>query len=101
MCTGHYNQVHTYGEVRTKDVRSMRERGSDSPTYPVVHIRLKKLRGPASLYPCAECGAQARQWAFDNLEPQWINPETGCAYYGDLDRYRPLCLKCHRAERSR
>lgn len=98
LCYPHYQQLREHGRIVRVEVNPYR---TDNPTYGTVHSRLKRKRGIASQYPCAECGEQAKDWAFDNQEPYWINPKTECAYHDDLSRYRPLCKKCHVAESAR
>lgn len=53
--------------------------------YGWVHADLKAERGPASNYPCADCGEPASDWSFDR--------HTG--YSWDLSRYAPRCKPCH------
>lgn len=72
--------------------------------YASVHLKVKKLRGPARLYVCSSCPRQADHWAYDHTDPEpqieWV-PSSG--QYGaylewspDLDRYMPMCGLCHR-----
>lgn len=48
------------------------------------HALVVKARGKAALYPCGECGCQARDWATIHERAGW-----------DVGDYRPLCRKCH------
>jgi hypothetical protein len=38
-------------------------RQAASPSYAVWHKRINKARGPASDYPCADCGEPAEDWS--------------------------------------
>jgi hypothetical protein len=56
-----------------------------NPSYDVWHNRVKKARGPASGYACADCGEPAADWSTVN---PWSN---------DVQvRFQPRCRKCHR-----
>lgn len=49
------------------------------------HNRVKKARGPANGYPCADCGEPAQDWST-------VNP-----WSDDVQvRFEPRCRKCHR-----
>ena len=55
------------------------------PSYDVWHNRVKKARGPASDYACADCGEPAQDWST-------VNP-----FSDDVRvRFQPRCRKCHR-----
>jgi hypothetical protein len=58
---------------------------SDNPSYDVWHNRVKKARGPASDYPCVDCGGRAEDWS------------TADPVSNDVRiRFQPRCRKCHR-----
>jgi hypothetical protein len=60
-------------------------RQAANPSYDVWHHRVNKARGPASSYPCADCGQPAQDWST-------VNP-----FSDDIRvRYQPRCRKCHR-----
>jgi len=60
-------------------------RQTASPSYDVWHKRVKQARGPASGYPCVDCGEPADDWST-------IDPSSG-----DIRRrFQPRCRKCHR-----
>ena len=66
-----------------------------------AHNRVKGTRGSASLYPCAQCGKQAAQWAYDHGDGtgekrEGKGREAGCAYSTDPAHYFALC-KLHHA----
>jgi hypothetical protein len=51
----------------------------------VWHKRIKNARGPASSYPCVDCGEPAEDWST-------VNP-----FSTDVRvRFQPRCRKCHR-----
>jgi hypothetical protein len=53
--------------------------------YSGYHMRVRKARGAARLYPCdGGCGGQAMDWAI-------IHGEDAAK----VESYRPLCRKCH------
>jgi hypothetical protein len=51
----------------------------------VWHNRVKKARGPASGYVCADCGGPAEDWST-------VNPLSNDVRI----RFQPRCRKCHR-----
>lgn len=66
-----------------------------------AHTRVSRLWGRASLYQCIECGAQAKDWAYDgtdpsqllgsrdkNVDPGWYSPYP--------EYYMPMCRTCHK-----
>lgn len=61
------------------------ERGLAVPSYSGLHARVRKLRGPARNYQCAECGGPALHWSTvhgtDGTDP--------------MNHYRPMCEPCH------
>jgi hypothetical protein len=58
---------------------------AESPSYDVWHIRVKKARGPASDYPCVDCGGLAEDWSTTDAESDDVRV-----------RFQPRCRKCHR-----
>jgi predicted nucleic acid-binding Zn ribbon protein len=63
-----------------------RARQAARPTYDVWHHRVKKARGPASGYPCVDCGQPAQDWST-------VNPASNDVRI----RFQPRCRKCHRS----
>lgn len=60
-------------------------------SYAAVHARIRRERGSASAYPCADgCGRQAKDWAYVGLRAGVLPFEP------NLDAYVPLCRRCHR-----
>jgi hypothetical protein len=69
--------------------------------YSLVHQRIRFDRGPASAFQCINnCGVNAQHWAYDHCDPYEVysdHPLTaGIAYSRDVNRYVPLCAKCHK-----
>jgi hypothetical protein len=60
-------------------------RQAPNPSYTVWHHRVTKARGPASGYPCADCGKPAQDWSTVNASSDdiWV-------------RFQPRCRRCHR-----
>jgi hypothetical protein len=64
--------------------------------YAAAHRRVKMIRGSARLHTCEWCGAPARDWAYNHLDPNEMS--TGrLPYSTDPAYYLPLCVFCHRA----
>jgi hypothetical protein len=98
LCMTHYQR-----QRRNGDPNLVRPRGyaaSWPPTYRRVHHWLRRERGKASDYTCIECGGQARDWAYDNCDPDelvGLVAGTKVGYSADLSRYYPMCHSCHLA----
>jgi hypothetical protein len=60
-------------------------RQAANPSYNAWHKRVKKARGPASGYPCVDCGEPAADWST-------VNPSSADV----RGRFQPRCRKCHR-----
>lgn len=69
--------------------------------YAGAHDRVKVARGPAKLHPCVDCGARARDWSYDQLDPGELIAQNdhgrGCAYSLNVSHYQPRCKPCHAA----
>jgi hypothetical protein len=61
-------------------------RQAPRPSYGAWHQRVKKARGPASGYACADCGKPARDWSTANPSSDDIEA-----------RFQPRCRSCHRS----
>lgn len=72
---------------------------SENPTYSTVHRRTRRWLGKASVYRCEQCGEQAKDWAYDGLDPEErtevINGRA-MLYSLYTEHYVPLCRSCHR-----
>lgn len=71
--------------------------------YRASHDRNVRKWGPASEYDCIECGAQAREYAYDGTDPGELSGHVlanGVEYPVSWSRwpefYMPLCFACHR-----
>lgn len=70
----------------------------DSPSYGAAHTRVYTLRGSASQHRCVDCGERAKDWSYlGDCPREQRDPETGCAFSPDPDRYVARCRSCHRA----
>lgn len=68
-----------------------------SKTYEQMHSGLHWYRGPASGYPCLDCGAPAKDWAYRYTSPdREILDAKGRRYSEDFGDYEPMCRSCHR-----
>ena len=103
-CEMHYTRVRTHGDPNIV-LPSWHEAGPDHPRrqevvkYSASHARVKRIRGAARQYPCAHCGAQALDWAYDHADPdELIDTDHGKRLPHSLDpeHYLPLCRTCHR-----
>lgn len=74
-------------------------------TYSGAHQRVRRLRGKAADYPCADCGGRADQWSYDGLDlneqieqRKRIDGEmVPMAYSLETKHYHPRCDSCHRS----
>ena len=70
----------------------------DDVTYGGVHFRLASMNGPAGSHQCADCGEWADEWSYNGGCPdEKRDPDSGCPYSTDPDRYAPRCHSCHTA----
>ncbi len=67
--------------------------------YYTIHTRLRRTRGRAAEQPCASCGGQAADWAYDKTDPAPLHAVQydgrKVIYSADLESYAPLCKPCH------
>jgi len=100
-CQKHYWRLKRRGSPNVS-LKPGRLKGSfvwtDEPSYTSAHERIYSLRGPASEQACAECGADAQDWAYDHSDPAELygGPGTKRPYSANPQRYRALCRRCHR-----
>lgn len=100
-CIGHYNRWLKYG---TPGAALLERRtgprhhawATDTLTYSGAHLRVKARRGKATDYACVDCGGAATSWAYDHADPNQLVDERGRAYSGDVNRYEPKCVPCHK-----
>lgn len=73
-------------------------------SYATAHARPRTLWGRASQYSCVNCGASARDWAYDGTDPTQLfgpncvsKPQILWHYYSAWPEfYMPMCVACHR-----
>lgn len=103
-CRMHYMRWYNTGDVgsalkgtRGRPVNGQRHPNftGDSVGYFGAHRRLRDLRGPAKTHPCAHCPQRAGHWAYDHKDPKAKSGPGGLKYSTDLNRYIPLCVRCH------
>lgn len=65
--------------------------------YVTLHDRLRRRWRPG---PCAICGAEATEWAYDHADPDERHSTNSggyiVAYSFDINHYFPACMSCHR-----
>jgi len=72
---------------------------AEFPTYIQAHKRLRRDRGPASIYDCVECSGPAAEWALiENPSERLIGDHHGrdATYSRNPDDYQPMCARDHR-----
>jgi hypothetical protein len=99
-CNMHYWRWYRTGDVKAdQGIRSgdLNPRwAGDKLSYRAIHHRLAKT--PPS-GPCAICGAQARNWAYDHADPDErteIVAGRKLPYSINQLHYFPACVSCHR-----
>lgn len=75
----------------------MTRKNREVASYSGVHAALTRERGRARNHSCCSCGEQAQEWAYtwDDPCPDERIDGHGMKFSIDLDRYRPMCKKCH------
>jgi len=101
FCGMHHMRVKTHGDPNAVKPKSLpgdlnpNWRGDDVG-YAAVHRRLRRTRGSASTYPCAQCGKPAYQWSYDHADSAQRTDSLGLPYSIDLAHYLPRCTPCHK-----
>jgi hypothetical protein len=68
-----------------------------SDSHWVAKDRVRRTRGRADSYRCADCAAPALVWSYDGTDPaERVCPARGYLYSHDPNRYRARCQSCHR-----
>lgn len=99
-CSMHYGRWKKHGDPLIVGDHYPGRPRLDTPTYSGMHKRIFYDRGPASNYPCSECGEQAQEWSYDGLDPSPLEGTvrgSKVLYSLDQSHYLPRCKKCHRA----
>ena len=77
-----YCAYHNHRNMRnghpTAPVRQGRPHKGSTVGYDGAHMRVKRLRGQASQYPCADCGKPASEWSYGGggFPPGWLDGLT-------------------------
>lgn len=103
-CGSHYARLKQYGDPEAPPrTPTGRPPKTGTPGYDAVHRRLRRTRGPASRHACIACGGPAREWAYQGGDPDELATQPGARrehpglkYSLDVDRYAPMCTRCHR-----
>ena len=99
-CRMHYARWWRHGDPLI--TRTSHRYVGNKVTYSGAHRRVRDRRGSASQFQCVKCQEQAKQWAYDHLDPAELVDARGYPYSGDPNHYVPMCTSCHiRADRSR
>lgn len=104
MCNKHYRRFLEHGDP----LAGATFHGSSEIGQCAAHNRVTRLWGKAAQYDCIECGAQAKDWAYDGTDPtQKYGPQISngvaknfCYYSLYPEFYMPMCRKCHRRRDS-
>ena len=67
----------------------------DDISYLAAHERVRRRYGSATEHQCIQCGAQARDWAYNHMAEVELVDEDGMVYSGEPTDYMPLCRSCH------
>lgn len=106
LCSMHGTRKRRHGDVNTVNERDYPTGAAntawlgDSVGYNGAHLRVSKLRGPASNYLCIDCGDQALHWSYDHADPNELHADlatsTGVAYSSSTAHYDPRCVPRHK-----
>lgn len=89
LCRNHHLKYRAFG-----DPRAPHGNRKEVITYFSLHDRLRRERGSASAYTCP-CGAEAKHWSYDHLDPEELLSEEGLPYSLDPGHYIARCVPCH------
>ncbi len=95
-CVKHLRRVQATG-----DPHAVRPGGrplvGEHPGWDAAHKKVSRKRGKAAAYSCVDCGGSAKEWSYDNADPnQLVDSKLNLAYSLDPNRYAPRCVRCHR-----
>ena len=94
MCPAHRYRHVTHGDPTAGPEPWHRPDGWE-PGYGAAHARVYAACGPATNYPCVDCGAKAEHWSYDHAAPDELTAPDGLAYSLDVSHYDPRCVGCH------
>ena len=90
---GRKSRIGSFGEVAT------RTNDGHAKHYQTAHNQLRQRRGPASDYPCVDCGQCADDWSLKHdCQHRVVHPSgrrAGLAFSADPFDYEPRCRHCH------
>lgn len=97
-CAFHYKRTMN---GRDLTMSNRRDGTAEDIGYTAAHARVRRLKGSASDYPCADCGGPAQDWAYSHsgVKERWeLLPEQSAPspYSTDPEQYDPRCRSCHR-----
>lgn len=67
----------------------------DDVDYMTIHWRLQR-NDRAKNHRCSHCERQAKDWAYDHLDPDEKVSPNGAPYSTNPEHYFPLCRGCHK-----
>jgi hypothetical protein len=95
-CVKHFRRVRSTGSPHIVRKGGRPTKGVN-PAWHAIHKRLNRERGSAAALTCVDCGSNAREWSYDNADPnELIDAKNSCRYSLDLSHYEPRCTSCHR-----
>lgn len=104
FCTMHLTRFQKHGDPLHIEPRRGRPLDGEHPTFAAIHKRLTRTLGRASEHDCVDCGGPAREWSYNNADPDELTAEISgrtrgrftVAYSLDISNYDPRCTSCHR-----
>jgi hypothetical protein len=100
LCSRHYQRLKTHGDTQVvlppPSGEANRNWKGNNCGYGAAHDRVRRARGLASTYPCSNCRAPAKHWAYDHGDPNELVSPLG-PYSAQVQHYLPMCVPCHKA----
>lgn len=105
LCDLHHQRYRKWGDPYYAEEKARVGRFNhwwrgDDCGYTGAHDRVTTHRGgPASTFPCVDCGRDAAQWSYDHADPDekvgLVNGQL-LPYSTKVDHYQPRCVPCHK-----
>lgn len=99
-CQKHYTRWRVTGDplIERKPGVNVNPRPvSPRDTWRKIHHHLQRTRGKARQYACKHCGNPAKDWCYDNADPDVrFTPGTAMPFSAKVEHYIPLCGSCHK-----